>query len=333
VRVMEMIFGALSLAIDGQRPAPLSIAGRAPASGSGMLGVGLLALTDPRTNEFKVNVVQPLWGGSGGRPVKDGLDGADLPAGFLRNIPAETSEAEMPILVHKFKLATDEPSSAGKWRGGHGIDMEIQVFVPNAMLTTRGMERCLMRPWGRKGGAHGTLAQIILNEGAASERSIGKIFQALCLEPNDRVRIVTPNGGGYGDPLERDAPRVLRDVEDELLSVSDARRLYGVVIADGAVDEQRTAVERRAIAASRAPLREFDYGPERDAFEQNFPAELQDRLFDLLRDFPASQRQYYRVRVMAGVKKAVEEGTDPAAVDLGAIFDGCRSEVSTALLK
>lgn len=333
VRVMEMVFGALSLATDGEKKAPPEVGGRAPASGSGMLGVGLLAMTDPRTNQFKVNVVQPLWGGSGGRPVKDGLDGADLPAGFLRNIPAETSEAEMPILVHKFKLATDGPSSAGKWRGGHGIDMEFQVFVPNAMLTTRGMERCVMRPWGRKGGAHGTKAQTILNGGTPQERSIGKIIEVLHLAPNDRVRIVTPNGGGYGDPLERETARVLRDVEDDLLSVDEARKLYGVVISGGAVDPAATAAERKAMAASRPPLQEFDFGPERDAFEATYPPALQDRLHKLVWSFPAAQRQYYRVRIMAAVAEARKAGADPAAIDLDEMLDRCRSEVVAAILK
>ncbi|MCW5773077.1 MAG: hydantoinase B/oxoprolinase family protein [Rhodospirillaceae bacterium] len=334
VRVMEMIFGALSLATDGKKPAPPEVGGRAPASGSGMLGVGLLAMTDPRTNQFKVNVVQPLWGGSGGRPVKDGLDGADLPAGFLRNIPAETSEAEMPILVHKFKLAAEEAAAPGKWRGGYGIDMEFQVFTPNAMLTTRGMERCVMRPWGRKGGAYGTRARTIVNEGAPDERSIGKIIDVLHLNPNDRVRIVTPNGGGYGDPLERDPALVLRDVEDELLSPADAEKHYGVVVIGGAVDAAATKARRAERAKARPEPREFDFGPERDAFEKTFPPELQDRLNKLVWSLPAGQRQYYRVRIMAAVAKEQEtNGADPARIDLAQMLERCRSEVAAAILK
>lgn len=35
---------------------------------------------------------------------------------------------------------------------------------------------------------------------------------------------------GYGDPLEREAERVLRDVEDGIVSRHDAQALYGVVI-------------------------------------------------------------------------------------------------------
>ena len=43
-----------------------------------------------------------------------------------------------------------------------------------------------MWPWGRKGGAFGTLARTIVNGGAPTERSIGKITDVLRLIPNDR---------------------------------------------------------------------------------------------------------------------------------------------------
>jgi hypothetical protein len=81
VRVMDLVFGCLSQATE--RPdTPARVRGRAPTAGSGLLGVVLLSLVDERTGELKVNVVQPMWGGSGGRPTKDGIDGADLAAGF-----------------------------------------------------------------------------------------------------------------------------------------------------------------------------------------------------------------------------------------------------------
>ena len=333
VRVMEMIFGALSLATD-REDAPEEVRGTVPTAGSGMLGVGLLAMTDPRDNKFKLNVVQPLWGGSGGRPIKDGLDGADLPAGFLRNIPAETSEAEMPMLIHNFKLATDVPPPAGKWRGGLGIDMQFQVFAPNAILTTRGMERCLFRPWGRKGGAYGTRATTTVNPGTDKEKAIGKITEALHLNPNDVIRIVTPNGGGYGDPLERPPSKVLKDVSDGYLSEDTALEQYGVVIADGVVNRQASADRRRELAAQRGPQPEFSYGPEREAFEATFAPDLQDSLNRLIDDLPVGQRQYYRVRVMKEIEKLREgDGPDDASLDIAEILHRCRSEVAQAILE
>ena len=57
---------------------------------------------------------------------------------------------------------------------------------------------------------------------------------------------VTPSGGGYGDPLERDPELVLLDWADELLDAGVATEVYGVVIdeAAGEVDGQATAALR-----------------------------------------------------------------------------------------
>ena len=316
VRIMEMVFGALSQAADGAIKAPDSIAGRVPAAGAGMLGVTLLSLIDPTSGELKVNVVQPLWGGSGARPVKDGIDGADFAAGYLRNIPAETSEAEMPILVERYQLSPHAPAP-GKWRGGVGIDMQFQVATPTAILTARGMERYQFRPWGRKGGHAGTLGETFLEPGTPAERSIGKIVSHLELQPFQVVRIITPNGGGYGDPLERDPQLVLRDVEDGFVDAEGAARDYGVRIAKGAVDAAATAALRAEMAKKRPPgAGEFTYGPEREAFEAQFPNKLQDEVEKLLRQFPPVQRQFWKGRVWRALREHLAQGGKaPARAD------------------
>jgi N-methylhydantoinase B len=59
--------------------------------------------------------------------------------------------------------------------------------------------------------------------------------------------------GGWGDPLERDPQRVLRDVRNELVSNEVARRNYGVVIDTAAwtVDEKATSQLREKLRARR----------------------------------------------------------------------------------
>src|SRR5262249_44456162 len=42
----------------------------------------------------------------------------------------------------------------------------------------------------------------------------------------------TGGGGGWGDPLERDAGKVAEDVREEMISREAARALYGVVLRD-----------------------------------------------------------------------------------------------------
>ena len=50
------------------------------------------------------------------------------------------------------------------------------------------------------------------------------------LTPDDVLYYTLGMGGGYGSPLDRDPRAVLKDVENELVSVETARQVYGVVI-------------------------------------------------------------------------------------------------------
>jgi N-methylhydantoinase B len=63
----------------------------------------------------------------------------------------------------------------------------------------------------------------------------------------DRIRLELPGGGGYGDPHDREAARVVSDVHDGLISVEAAGRDYGVIIRDGETDAGATAAARRCV--------------------------------------------------------------------------------------
>jgi len=159
------------------------------------------------------------------------------------------------------------------------------------------MERFQFHPWGRKGGSHGTLGETVINPDTPEAKSIGKIVDALRLEPGMVVQILTPSGGAFGDPFERRTDLVLRDVLDGFLTPAEAKRQYGVsIIARGKVDERATARLRSRPARGTVP--EFDFGPAREAFEAMFPPKMQDRLIELLQDVPPSQRQYWKGRVV-----------------------------------
>ncbi len=76
--------------------------------------------------------------------------------------------------------------------------------------------------------------------------------------PNTVFRYLTNGGGGWGDPLEREPERVLRDVRDGYVSIEGARRDYGVVVLGDPerdpeglrVDEAATQALRRELAGS-----------------------------------------------------------------------------------
>src|SRR5581483_7637866 len=247
---------------------------------------------DPHTGAYKVNVLQPMQGGSGGRPTKDGIDGVNFSAGSLRNVPTEAIELEAPVFVHRYMLS--ENTAAGGHRGGAAVTFEFQVSAPNTIVTARGMDRFRIRPWGRKGGQPGTLGETLLNPGTDRERNVGKI-DVLKLQPGDTVRITSPGGGGYGDPLDRDPERVQRDVADGLVTVERAASDYGVMLDDGKVDAAATVARRVALRAQRTgPLAEFVFGPERAAYEARVPKDLQDVVAAVLQEYPGAVRLFLK---------------------------------------
>ena len=187
--------------------------------------------------------IEPMIGGGGGRPGRDGIDGCDASLGFLKTTPVETLEVEVPaILIRRFHLVADS-AGPGRWRGGHAVRLDMQVFRPEGQVTARGMERLRFAPWGVAGGRAGATGRAVLNPGTPGERALPKI-DLLALEPGDVLSMRTPGGGGNGDPLERPIEAVAADVEAGLVTPAHARAAYGVVIADGVLDHQSDGVRQ-----------------------------------------------------------------------------------------
>jgi N-methylhydantoinase B len=297
-RVSDAVLGALSQAVPGQ----------IPAAGAGQVAIVLLSHLDPETGQYRVNVLQPMQGGCGGRPSRDGIDGVNFSAGSLRNVPTESIELEAPVFVRRYMLADDV--APGQHRGGAGVVFDFQVNAPNTIITARGMERFNVRPWGRKGGAPGALGQTVVNPGTREERVIGKI-DVLKLEPGDTVRIVSPGGGGYGDPFDRDPELVRRDVANGFVTPDEAAERYGVVLGDGAVDAGQTR-RRRTRRASVAA--EFGFGAERDAYERRLPPAVQDAVATELLAHPGSHRHFLKEQLYTALEANGPMDLDPVAL-------------------
>jgi N-methylhydantoinase B len=299
-RVSDAVLGALSRAVPRQ----------IPAAGAGQVSIVLLAHVDAKTGGYKVNVLQPMQGGCGGRPTKDGIDGVNFSAGSLRNIPTESIELEAPVVVKRYMLVEDV--AAGQYRGGAGVVLEFQVLTANAIITARGMDRHHIRPWGRKGGHPGTLGETVLNPGTPQAASIGKI-DVLKLKPGDTLRITAPGGGGYGDPLDRDPELVRADVGNGLVSARQAADQYGVVIANGRVDLHRTAARRQQLRKEEPP-EEFVFGPERAEYEGQLPPAVQDAAAGVLLEYPGAVRHYLKEQLYARLEENGPLDLDPLAL-------------------
>ncbi|HLJ60513.1 MAG TPA: hydantoinase B/oxoprolinase family protein [bacterium] len=304
IRLMDVVIGALSQAQPD----------RLPAAGAGQACIVLLAMDDVRTGRHQVGVVQPICGGSGARPMRDGIDGMDFSVGYLRNVPAETLETDMPILIERYGLRQDS-GGAGRYRGGSGIELTVRVFAPDTVMTARGMERMRFRPWGRLGGSPGENGTAVKNLHAPDETPTGRIDELL-LQPGDAVTFLSQGGGGYGDPYERDVERVRSDVRRGLVSAEAARTEYGVVIADGRVDDAATQTLRSSRPARRTP---FVFGPERDAFEAVWSDAMQLALNRCLMTYPLALRNYLKQRAMTEIDARAAARRAPAPGEIAGL--------------
>ncbi len=282
-RVSDAVLGALSQAMPQQ----------IPAAGAGQVAIVLLSHLDGETGTYKVNVLQPMQGGCGGRPTKDGIDGVNFSAGSLRNVPTESIELEAPVFVRRYMLRDD--AAPGRWRGGAGVVFEFEINVPNTIITARGMERLRLRPWGRTGASPGEVSGTVVNPGTPDEQVVGKI-DVLKLAPGDVVRIVSPGGGGYGDPFERDPEMVRQDVANGFVSTAAAAAVYGVVLRDGTTVDV-DATRRRRLERAPVTTAPFSYGREREEYERRLPPAVQDVVATELLAYSGSYRHFLKERV------------------------------------
>jgi N-methylhydantoinase B len=271
-----------------------------------------------------VSVAQPLNGGSGGRVEQDGIDGSSFTGGWLRNIPNEVLEADMPVLVEEYGYRPGS-AGAGKYRGGAGIRFRMKTLAPETLMTARGLERFVFRPWGLRGGRPGELSRAVLNPGSAHERDLGKI-DVLFLESGDVVQFDTASGGGLGHPFDRLPERVLADVEAGMVSLEEAGEHYGVVITDNCVDAAATAELRSQRPTDDGLL--VDVGPERRAHEAIWSEEVLDAMVQALKPYPGRLRPALRGRVLRWVDQL---GRSPEPCELPRAVVAAAQEMGVAV--
>ena len=204
-----------------------------------------------------------------------------------------------------------DSGGAGRWRGGLATAMDFRVSAPNSRVTARNRDRSHFRPWGILGGGPGAPSGPVLNPGTAKERVLWNT-DTLTMEPGDVLHIHSPGGGGRGDPLEREPERVALDVARGYVSAEAASREYGVVLTgDGTPDPAATdaaRAERRRFGT--AP--HFAFGPERDAYEAVWTADIYRDLTAILAAMPVHWRFFVKSKLfylLPGAASLPKDGT------------------------
>jgi N-methylhydantoinase B len=229
----DVVFGCLERAVPGGVPAEgASSLWNPQIFGGGSLVDEVAEGTDANELDAFSTVIFHC-GGAGARPGKDGLSATAFPSG-VRTIPVEATESVAPVVFYRREFR-EGSGGAGKYRGGLGQAIELGGAGANPVALLCNFERVKNPARGRAGGLTGGAGTVSLRSGRPI-RPKGR----QTVPPRDAIQLGLPGGGGVGNPRERDPRHVLDDVLDGLITVEDAKRDYGVVVANGAVDEEAT---------------------------------------------------------------------------------------------
>ena len=254
LRLLGVLAGVLAKAVDG----------RMPADQETIRYVGFHGIDRTGTPYLMREI---LGGGSGGRYYADGEDTIHV-VPDSSNVPAEVTESRFPFLIERLGLAVDS-GGAGRYRGGLGYEKHYRMLLDADFMCIA--DRSILSCWGVKGGKAGRPFQVTIDPGGPREREIDGLIDGAPVKAGEVVRVRTTGGGGWGEPLDRPAAEVARDVLRGKVSVDGARDDYGVVLTaagqdghidDAIVDEDATEIlraERRMLVPTDGPF--FDRGP------------------------------------------------------------------------
>ncbi len=218
-RLVDVVLGALIEAVPQ----------RVVAACSGEMNLVNLGGIHPDTGIY-YNYVETYGGGQGAMHNQDGMDGVHTHMTNTRNTPVEVIEASYPFRVERYGLVADS-EGAGRHRGGLGMTRQI-LFLGEEATFSLSADRKNLSPWGVCGGQEaGRSACTIVSSDGRRRRLPSKITTRV--SKGDRIIVVTPGGGGWGDPRQRSRKDTEHDIREELITRRRARDIYGFHTTQG----------------------------------------------------------------------------------------------------
>ena len=250
-RMTDCVFGALAMMLPD----------RVYAAGDG--GNTGISIGGYYSNRKPFIYVDFTCGAGGARPWADGLDGNSHMFANMASHSIEVTEAEHPIQLLAYEFVADK-AGAGKFRGGVPFRRDYRFLEEEGVLQVRS-DRRTHRPFGLYGGSPGQPSENYLNPDGANETLPSKL--TMNVRKGDVFRHVLAGAGGWGDPLERDPAKVLKDVRNELLSPAKAKEDYGVIVdtttwtIDAAASERARGEIRRRRGWTTVPTVQWTDAP------------------------------------------------------------------------
>jgi len=202
---------------------------------------------DPRKGEKYVDICfLGLKGGSGALAGVDGYDHIGMidASGGVLDQDYEMFEQQTPHVLLRHEYLRDS-AGAGQWRGGLGVETMFEVGSDDTQLVVFG-DGDVEPAFGLHGGGKGSLNSIELRYPDGKEYVPSSLDLIRGVPRGAIYRQLAGGGGGYGDPKERPAETVAREVQNGVVSIRAARDVYGVVVHETTfeLDEKATSCLR-----------------------------------------------------------------------------------------
>ena len=220
-RMIDVVLGALGKAIPERAYAgPMGTVTNLAAGGE-----------DPESGYYVFYSF--IGGGYGGNYLTDGLINGNPTLAVARTQALEIFESRYPVLFKQYAIR-EGSGGAGKRRGGLGVVFEFEIRRGEARASLLG-DRGRFAPFGVLGGKPAQMAKhtFFLKGEPYTPEHLTK-DEGVEMRAGDSLRLETPGGGGYGDPLERPTESVLEDVRRGYYDQEAAKRAYRLARQDSA---------------------------------------------------------------------------------------------------
>lgn len=194
--VVHAIFGALAKALPDRVIAE---------------GAGNIWLTTVRgAGEKRFVGVFFSAGGMGARPDADGLSTTSFPSGVAA-APVEVIETSTPLVFRRKEFRSDS-GGAGRYRGGLGQTIEVEVRTGEDYIVSVLADRFSQPAHGYAGGQPGARAGFRTSRGDSGNPRRSRRMRA-----GTTFTLELPGGGGFFDPAGRDPAREAEDILEGLV--------------------------------------------------------------------------------------------------------------------
>lgn len=246
------------------------------AVGCGTYDMVILAGVDQRETPFVTMLCDPMAGGMGARAELDGVDTGGLNCITMGRIAdVEMNEFQFPLL---YLWRREEPDSGGPGRNRGGLGASLAIIphdtpIGGMHLVVSHEGKAVPMCVGISGGYPGNTSHDALSRGSGALQTLAEGRIPVTIEElGGDIQIVPPEyetdlgagdvfytqwqaGGGYGDPLHREAARVAKDVTEGKVTRVAANDIYGVVVGpDGDADAAATELRRKQLRQERIEI-------------------------------------------------------------------------------